>query len=37
MLELTGEPRKIDSFIDLLKPFGIIKMVRSGISALERD
>lgn len=37
MLELTGEPAKLDSFIDLLKPFGIIKMVRSGITALERD
>ena len=37
MLELTGEPAKIDSFLDLLKPFGIIKMVRSGITALERD
>lgn len=37
MLELTGEPAKIDSFIDLLKPFGIIKIVRSGITALERD
>lgn len=37
MLELTGESAKIDSFIDLLKPFGIVKMVRSGITALERD
>ncbi|MBQ9947415.1 MAG: acetolactate synthase small subunit [Oscillospiraceae bacterium] len=37
MLELTGEPAKIDSFISLLRPFDIIKMVRSGISALERD
>lgn len=37
MLELTGEPAKIDSFLNLLKPFGIIKMVRSGITALERD
>ena len=37
MLELTGKPEKIDSFINLLKPFGIVKMVRSGISALERD
>lgn len=37
MLELTGEPAKINSFIDLLKPFGIVKMVRSGISALERN
>ena len=37
MLELTGEPKKINSFVELLKPFGIIKMVRSGITALERD
>lgn len=37
MLELTGEPAKLDSFIGLLKPYGIVKMVRSGISALERD
>lgn len=37
MFELTGEPAKLDSFIDLIKPFGIIKMVRSGITALERD
>ena len=37
MLELTGEPAKIDSFLNLLKPMGIIKMVRSGITALERD
>ncbi len=37
MLELTGEPAKLDSFIGLLKPYGIIKMVRSGISALERN
>ena len=37
MVELTGEPNKIDSFISLLKPIGIVKMVRSGISALERD
>ena len=37
MLELTGKPEKIDSFINLLKPFGIVKMVRSGITALERD
>lgn len=37
MLELTGSPAKINSFIQLLKPFGIINMVRSGITALERD
>ncbi len=37
MLELTGEPEKIDSFISLLKPYTITKLVRTGISALERE
>ena len=37
MLELTGEPEKIDSFIGLLKPYGVKEIVRTGISALERD
>lgn len=37
ILELTGKPRKIDAFITLIKPFGIIKMVKSGLTALERD
>lgn len=36
MFELTGEPAKINSFIDLLRPYGINKLVRTGISALER-
>ena len=37
MLELTGEPEKINSFIGLLRPYRIKKLVRTGISALERD
>ena len=37
MLELTGEPEKIDSFIELLQPYGVKELVRTGISALERD
>ena len=37
MLELTGEPETIDSFIGLLQPFGVKELVRTGISALERD
>lgn len=36
MFELTGEPEKITSFINLLRPYGIRKLVRTGISALER-
>ena len=37
MLELTGEPETIDSFIGLLQPYGVKELVRTGISALERD
>ena len=35
-IEVTGDPSKIDAFIELLKPFGIIEMCRTGIVALER-
>lgn len=34
--ELTGESSKIEAFIELVKPFGIIEMCRTGIVALER-
>ncbi|MBQ5334600.1 MAG: acetolactate synthase small subunit, partial [Oscillospiraceae bacterium] len=34
--ELTGETSKIDAFIDLMKPFEIHEMCRTGIVALER-
>lgn len=36
MFELTGEPEKINAFIELLRPYHINKLVRTGISALER-
>jgi acetolactate synthase-1/3 small subunit len=35
-IEVTGEPTKIDAFIKLMIPFGIIEMCRTGIVALER-
>ena len=35
-IELTGDPSKIDAFIKLMIPFGIIEMCRTGIVALER-
>ena len=34
--ELTGETAKIDAFIELMKPYGIMKMCRTGIVAVER-
>ena len=34
--ELTGESSKIEAFIELLKPLGIIEMCRTGVVALQR-
>lgn len=35
-IELTGEVSKIDAFIELVKPYGIMEMCRTGIVAIER-
>ena len=34
-VEVTGDPTKIDAFVELMKPYGIIEMCRTGIVALE--
>jgi acetolactate synthase I/III small subunit len=36
IIEITGDSSKIDGFVDVLKPLGIIEMVRTGIVAMER-
>ena len=35
-LEVTGDQDKIDSLIELMRPFGIRELARTGLSALER-
>jgi len=35
-IEVTGKPSKINAFIDVLKPLGIIEIVRTGTVAIER-
>ena len=35
-IEVTGAPSKIDAFVKLMQPFGIIEMCRTGVVALER-
>ncbi len=35
-VEVTGEPAKINAFIDVMKPLGIIELCRTGVVALER-
>jgi acetolactate synthase-1/3 small subunit len=36
VIEVTGEESKIENFTDLLRPFGIIEMVRTGVVAMGR-
>jgi acetolactate synthase I/III small subunit len=35
-VEITGTPDKIDAFKNLIDHYGIIKMARTGVSALPR-
>ena len=35
-LEITGDDNKIGAFTDVLKPFGILEMIRTGLVGLER-
>ena len=35
-IEITGDPTKIDAFVELMEPYGILEMCRTGIVALER-
>src|SRR5512142_3131132 len=34
--EITGSPDKIDAFVEVLKPFGIVEMVQTGRIAMTR-
>lgn len=36
MVEITGESTKIDSFLDLVRDFGIHELARTGVTALQR-
>ena len=36
VMELTGEPDKLDGFLDVLSPYKILEMCRTGVTALER-
>ena len=33
---LTGSLEKLESFLSLIRPYGIVEMTRTGITALER-
>lgn len=36
MIEMSGQERKIEAFIEAMRPFGILEMVRTGRIALLR-
>ena len=36
IIEATGPSHKIDAFIEVVKPYGILEMCRTGVSALSR-
>ncbi|WP_277586027.1 acetolactate synthase small subunit [Psychrobacillus antarcticus] len=35
--QVTGSPEKIDAFIDLIKPYGIKELTRTGVTAFVRE
>ena len=37
VVEITGAADKIDGLVDVLRPFGIVEMVRTGVVAMVRS
>jgi len=35
-VEVTGEPGKIEALIEVLKPFGVLEIMRTGKIAMTR-
>ena len=36
VFEITGAPEKINSFIDLMRPLGLVDVSRTGVAAMSR-
>ncbi|MCX7900137.1 MAG: acetolactate synthase small subunit, partial [Methylocystis sp.] len=36
VFELTGTPAKIDEFVDLMRPIGLVEVSRTGVAAISR-
>ncbi len=36
VFEITGAPSKIDAFIELMRPLGVIEVARTGVAAIAR-
>ena len=36
VFEITGAPSKIDNFVDLMRPLGLVDVSRTGVAAISR-
>ena len=36
VFELTGAPAKIDQFVELMRPVGLVEVSRTGVAAISR-
>ncbi len=36
VFEITGAPSKIDTFVDLMRPLGLVDVSRTGVAAISR-
>ena len=36
IFEITGAPRKIDDFVALMRPIGLVEVSRTGVAAISR-
>jgi acetolactate synthase-1/3 small subunit len=36
IVEITGDDQKLSALVELLRPFGIIELIRTGLTALQR-
>ena len=36
VFEITGAPNKIDSFVELMRPLGLVELSRTGVLSIER-
>ncbi len=36
ILELTGKPVKLDGFVNMLRPYGLLELARTGVTAISR-
>ena len=36
VFEITGSPSKIDSFVELMRPLGLVELSRTGVLSIER-